>query len=463
MSTKNIDINDINSFNFQLGPVANYKPEQELPELYFTATAPVLFGRSFFNNWQTISAPFTPNTLEGAEKERYGIMPDTNLASMSNLENWTKQKPNVDDFWEYRKANFLLTGGSGSGFLGRDVDLYALERAKHGYWSGPYFSIQNPLIENMDQIEKAYNDYLQNLKRAREEVKLNLGNDGDQVAYYDETGVPRTGDNKIAWSSDNSVKIKYDGKEIPSHIVPEPMTLEQFKNRTKAFNDAGAISRWMLSTQAEGGYLSGNALMGALVDTVFDNPLYGNNLDDQYAKESSIELSLAKYNSGLDIFEQGVGTIAQDIKSIIDQKEANFDGYKWFETLSLPKEVRESMVMKGISPIDFIGTNNRNHALFVLQDKLFRSTLQEKIDSYEKNAAIFDNSVIGFGADLMTTVVNDTDLAIGLAATVATAGFGLAAKGTMTGLKAVGYANKANKLQKALQLTQKGVGTVTHQ
>lgn len=457
MSQKNIDINELNNFNFQLGPSVSNQPEQQLPELYFTATAPVLFGRSFFNNWQTLTAPITPNTLAGAEQERYGIMPDTTLASIANLENWTGKKPNVDDFWEYRKANYLLTGGAGSGFLGRDVDLYALERAKHGYWSGPYFKMQNPLLENMDQMELAYNDYLQNLKTAKQEVKNNLGIDGEPIAYYDDAGIPRTKDGKLAFSSNGDIKIKYDGKEIPSHEVPEPMSLEQFKARTKAFNDAGAISRWMLSTQAEGGYLSGNALVGALVDTAFDNPLYSNNLDDEYAKESAIKLSLAKYNSGLDIFEQGVGTIASDIKELIDKKESNFDGSTWFDNLSLPKEVKESLASKGISSIDFIGTNNKNHALFILQDKLFKRTLQEKIESYENNSSIFDNSVIGFGADLFTIAVNDPDLGIGIAATAATAGIGGLAKSGQMALSATKYANKARVLQRTLQLAQTGV------
>lgn len=463
MSTEKINIDGLNNFNFQLGPSVNYKPEQELPELYFTATAPVMFGRSFFNNWQTLSAPFTFNTLEGAEKERYGIMPDTNLQAISSKENWSTKKPNNDDFWEFRKANYLLTGGAGSGFLGRDVDRFALERAKRGYWSGPYFKIQNPLIENMDQVERDYNDYLNQIKAARQAVKVNLGNDNEPVAYYEE-GVPKTAEGRIAWSSTGGVDIKYDGKEIPSHVVPEPMTLEQFKERNKAFIDAGSISRWMLSTQAEGGYLSGNALVGALVDTAFDNPLYKNNLDDEYAKQSAIQLSLAKYNSGFDIFEQGVGSIADDLKTLIDRKDPNFDGAKWFNQLNLPKEVKETLSKKGIADIDFIGTNNKDHALFILQDKVFKSTLQEKVEAYQKDSLLFDNfagEIIGFITDLPTIAVNDPDIGIGIAATVATVGFGTAAKGGLAALKVAGYTNKAIKLQKALQTVQKGLSIST--
>jgi len=463
MSTEKINIDGLNNFNFQLGPSVNYKPEQELPELYFTATAPVMFGRSFFNNWQTLTAPFTFNTLEGAEAERYGVMPDTNLQAISSKENWSTKKPNNDDFWEFRKANYLLTGGAGSGFLGRDVDRFALERAKRGYWSGPYFKIQNPLIENMDQVEKDYNDYLNQIKAAKQAVKVNLGNDNEPVAYYEE-GVPKTAEGKLAWSSSGGVDIKYDGKEIPSHVVPEPMTLEQFKERNKAFIDAGSISRWMLSTQAEGGYLSGNALVGALVDTAFDNPLYKNNLDDEYAKQSAIQLSLAKYNSGFDIFEQGVGSIADDLKTLIDKKDPNFDGAKWFNQLNLPKEVKETLSKKGVDGIDFIGTNNKDHALFILQDKVFKSTLKEKVEAYQKDSILFDNfagDVIGFAADFFTTAINDPDLGIGIAATVATAGFGTAAKGGLAALKAAGYTNKAIRLQKSLQTIQKGLSIST--
>lgn len=463
MSTEKINLNSLNSLNFQLGPSVNYQPEQQTPELYFSATAPVMFGKSFFNNFQTLLAPITPYTLEGAESERYGIMPDTNLAAIANTENWKPIKPSGNDYWEFRKANYLLSGGAGSGFLGRDVDLYALQRAKMGYWSGPYFQIKNPFIENMDQTEKDYNTYLQRLNQAKEEIKVNLGQDDDQVAYISE-GIPRTKDGKIAWSSSGGVNIKYDGKEIPSHVVPQPMTMEQFKERTKAFTDAGSISRWMLSSQAEGGYLSGNALIGTLVDTAFDNPLYTNNLDKEYAKQTAIKLSLAKYNSGFNVLEMGVGTIADDIKSIIEKKEPNFDGGIWFEQLELPKEVRESLAKKNISAIDFIGSNNKNHALFILQDKLFKTTLQEKVDAYKNNNEFFNNwygDVVGFGTDFLTMAANDPDLGVGAAATVLTLGAGAVVRGGMYGLKATGYLRKAAQLRKALKLTNKVVHTTT--
>ena len=128
------------------------------------------------------------------------------------------------------------------------------------------------------------------------------------------------------------------------------------------------------------------------------------------------------------------------------------------------KEVKETLSKKGVDGIDFIGTNNKDHALFILQDKVFKSTLKEKVEAYQKDSILFDNfagDVIGFAADFFTTAINDPDLGIGIAATVATAGFGTAAKGGLAALKAAGYTNKAIRLQKSLQTIQKGLSIST--
>lgn len=407
------------------------------PDVWYTATQPVTFFRSFFSN--------TPFGVGDSEKAREGVLPSVTLEDMNKLANWSFTPPTQNDMDTYMRLSYLAQGGY-SGLIGRDVDQTAKARATLGFGANPYVKLTKPLLENLPPAEVQKQN--QNNPLYDYFVSQN-----PSVSVDPETGeqyfVDKNGNRIQGFSPTAMPAIKLDNEFVSNKD-------ERWAELTKANIKDGTWYRLQKSLQAEGSLP--NLLLAGVAyatkekaNTAFGTAIPGSL--DQMTNELLGEVSLASYDSMLNPFNSA--GIDDDIKKYLEPTQAEvingFNSNKWW-TENINPEVVPFLAQKGITP-DFIApAKGAREALAKIQFALSESTIQQRMSKYQVDNPWKAGVIATLGYTLPTALVNDPDLALSLGIGLLTAGVGTGVKLGAKGLQLSANSIKsAGRIAKALE------------
>ena len=407
------------------------------PDVWYTATQPVNFFRSFFSN--------TPFGVGDSEKAREGVLPSVTLEDMNKLANWSFTPPTQNDMDTYMRLSYLSQGGY-SGLIGRDVDQTAKYRATLGFGANPYVDIAKPLLENLppSEVQKQnqnnpWYDYF-----LSQNPKIGIDPETKEKYFVDKNG------NRIKEFSPNSnPAIKLDGDYISNK---DPRWQELSKTNVQD----GTWYRLQKSLQSEGSLP--NLLLAGVAyatkekaNTAFGVAMPGSL--DQMTKELLGEVSLASYDSMLNPFNSA--GIDDDIKKYLEptaeEKINGFNSNKWW-TENINPEVIPFLAQKGITPDSIAPAKGAREALAKVQFALSESTIQQRMGRYNVENPWKSGIIATLGYTLPTALINDPDLALTLGLSVATLGAGTLVRGGVKGLELTASSAKAAaRIEKILQ------------
>lgn len=404
------------------------------PDVWYTATQPVTFFRSFFSN--------TPFGVGDSEKAREGVLPSVTLEDMNKLANWSFTPPTQNDMDTYMRLSYLAQGGY-SGLIGRDVDQTAKARATLGFGANPYVKLTKPLLENLPPSEvqkQSQNNPLYDY----------FVSQNPSVSVDPETGeqyfVDKNGNRIQGFSPTAMPAIKLNNEFVSNKD-------KRWAELTKANIRDGTWYRLQKSLQAEGSLP--NLLLAGVAyatkekaNTAFGTAIPGSL--DQMTNELLGEVSLASYDSMLNPFNSA--GIDDDIKKYLEPTQAEvingFNSNKWW-TENINPEVVPFLAQKGITP-DFIApAKGAREALAKIQFALSESTIQQRMGKYQVDNPWKAGVIATLGYTLPTALINDPDLALSLGLGLLTAGAGAGVK-----LGAKGLQLSANSIKSAGRLAK---------
>ena len=409
------------------------------PDVWYTATQPVNFFRSFFSN------------ISNSENARSGIFPSVSREEINNLANWSFTPPSQNDFDVFQRASYLAQGEY-SGLIGRDIDGVAMKRATLGFGANPYAKIVKPLLENLSARE------LQNQNKNNPWYDYFVS-EYPQSAKNPETGEDYFVDEKgkiVDKTSPNAIPAIKIGDQVISKNSPEYQALSQtmlrdgtwYRLQEGAFSE-GSLPSYALGAAAYATATKVNAFGVAMPGSI-----------DQQTKELLGEVSLAAYDSMLNPFNSA--GIDEDIKKFLEptelERKNGFNPNEWWKE-NINPEVAPFLAQKGITP-DFIAlAKGSREALAKIQFALSESTIHQRMNRYMSDNPAYGLGLLGktgiiatLGYSLPTAMINDPDLALTLGISIATAGIGLGGKTLLKGTEIVSKSiNTTNKVVKAIE------------
>lgn len=407
------------------------------PDVWYTATQPVTFFRSFFSN--------TPFGIGDSEKAREGVLPSVTLEDMNKLANWSFTAPTQNDMDTYMRLSYLSQGGY-SGLLGRDVDQSAKYRATLGFGANPYVDITKPLLENLPptevQKQSQNNPWYDYFLSQNPEMAV----DPDTKEKY---FVNKNGNRIKEFSPNANPAIKLDNEYVSNKD-------QRWKDLTKANIQDGTWYRFQKSLQAEGSLP--NLLLAGVAyatkekaNTAFGVAIPGSL--DQMTKELLGEVSLASYDSMLNPFNSA--GLDDDIRKYLEptpeEKINGFNSNKYW-TENINPEVVPFLAQKGITPDLIASAKGSREALAKIQFALSESTIQQRMSRYNSENPWKSGIIASLGYTLPTALINDPDLALTLGLSIATLGAGTITKGGVKGLQLTASSTKAAaRIEQVLQ------------
>lgn len=407
------------------------------PSMWYGATQPVTFFRSFFSE--------TPDR-ERSEIKRTGILPSVTLEDINNMANWSSTPPTKDDMDAYMRLAYVGQEGY-SGLIGRDVNTAARTRATLGYGFDPYLKIVKPLLENLSpkEVQKQSKnnplyDYL-----LSQTPSANQDPETGEYYYVDANGKRVAASTPLARPA---IKI---GDQYLSNKDP------RWKELTEANIREGTWYRFQKSLEAEGSIPSLALAIGAGVTATKVNTAFGVAMPgslSKMAKELLGDVSLAAYDNLLNPFSSA--GLDDDIKTYLKPTEIEriqgFDSNKWW-TENIKPEVAPFLIQRGITP-DFIApAKGSKEALAKIQLALSESVIQQRMGRYSTEHPWESGILSTLVASLETSLINDPDIAVSLGVgMVAKTGYLVTRQLVAAGIKSLAPATKLALAVKASKM-----------